>query len=364
VTRRANLLTFQATPANTLFVTARRAATPVSRIARGPTVQAWVLPHLINWVNEVGGDAAAIRRLPGLENVSDPDLRLPESAVENAWRLAAALTGDDAIGIHVAMFLPRGALDLVEYATRSSASLALGLERLVRYGRVISDRVAARMEGNDERLLLLVRDTGGTPLHQGRAEFALALALKLARDCTGHDVVPVEVSFAHGAPRHVEEHRRFFRSPVRFAAGTNALVLRAADAMLPMQGADEALATIVRRRLDKALGERDQQAPDRLSARVRRLLVEHLGQTPMTPVAVADALAMSRRTLSRRLAREGTTFRSLLDDVRREFACALLLDRSSSIADIAYFLQFSEPTAFHRSFRRWTGQTPRAFRGA
>jgi AraC-like DNA-binding protein len=94
------------------------------------------------------------------------------------------------------------------------------------------------------------------------------------------------------------------------------------------------------------------------------MMVEQLGKTLLTPDAVAKALAVSRRTLSRRLADEGRSFRSILDDVRREFACALLQDRTLSTRDIAFFLQYSEPAAFTRSFRRWTGQTPRAFRNA
>jgi AraC-like DNA-binding protein len=73
-------------------------------------------------------------------------------------------------------------------------------------------------------------------------------------------------------------------------------------------------------------------------------------------------LAVSRRTLSRRLAAEGASFSRILDDVRREFACALLQDRSFSVADLAFFLDYSEPAAFNRSFRRWTGRTPREFR--
>ena len=81
-----------------------------------------------------------------------------------------------------------------------------------------------------------------------------------------------------------------------------------------------------------------------------------------TPATVASALTVSERTLSRRLADEGTSFRTILDDVRCEFACALLQDRSLSVGDVAFFLQYSEPAAFHRAFRRWTGQAPGDFR--
>jgi len=66
--------------------------------------------------------------------------------------------------------------------------------------------------------------------------------------------------------------------------------------------------------------------------------------------------------LSRRLAEEDTSFSAILDAVRQDIAKMLLQDRSLSIGDIAFFLQYSEPAAFHRSFRRWTGQTPQTFR--
>ncbi len=341
---------------------AGKAANKVRTTSRGPSVQGWVLPHLIAWVEKQGFDGTSIRRLPGLADLTDPDLRVPEASVETAWRLATTFTGDAAIGVHVAESLPRGALDLVEYAFRSSASLAAGLERLARYGRVLSDRVAARMETHGEGLLLLIRDTGSTALHPGRAEFALAAALKFARESSGEDITPLQVSFAHAAPEDQSEHRRFFRSPVRFGAGSNSMILSAVDAARPMQAADEALSSIIRRRLDKALAERDRHDSGPLSGRVRHLMVEHLGETTLTPETVARALAVSRRTLSRHLADEGASFRNILDDVRREFACALLQDRSLSIGDVAFFLQYSEPAAFNRSFRRWTGRTPRAFR--
>jgi AraC-like DNA-binding protein len=330
----------------------------------GPSVQAWLLPHLIAWVEEQGIDASPIRKLPGMADLTDPDLRVPEASVEAAWRLAATLTRDEAIGVHLAEWLPRGALDLVEYAFRSSASLATGLERLARYGRVLSDRVAARMDALGEEFLLLFRDTGSTALHPGRAEFALAAALKLARESTGHDITPLQVRFGHAAPPDEMEYRRFFRGPVRFGAGSTSMILSRLDAARPLLGADAALSSIVRRRLDKALAERDLHDAGPFSGRVRRLIVEHLGGPTVTPPGVARALGVSRRTLSRRLAGEGTSFRDILNDVRREFACALLQDRSVSVGDIAFFLQYSEPAAFHRAFRRWTGRTAGDFRAS
>src|SRR5262249_48109268 len=158
------------------------------------------LPHLAAWVDNEGFDGASIRRGPGLADLTDPDVRVPEASMEMAWRLATTMTGDAAIGAHVAESLPRGASELAEGAVRASASPAAGREGLARYGRVLSDRVAARMEAQGEGLLLLVRDVGTTTLHPGRAEFALAAALKFAREGTGTDIKPLQVGFAHRAP--------------------------------------------------------------------------------------------------------------------------------------------------------------------
>jgi len=320
-----------------------------------------VFPHLIAWLESQSIDATPITRLPGIVT-DEPDRRVSESTAEAVWRLAASMTNDAAIGIHVAESLPRGALDLIEYAVRSSPSLASGLERFARYGCLVSDRVAARTEANDSGLQLIIRDVGSSVLHPGRAEFALALALKLARDVTGVPIVPLQVAFAHARPDDVSEHQRFFRVPVRYAAGTNTMIVSAVDVARPLPGADAALSAIVRRRLDRVLRAAVPPTAATLSARVRRMLVEELGQTTPTADSVARALALSRRTLTRRLGEERTSFRAIMDDVRAELSRALLQDRSLSIADVAFFLQYSEPAAFHRSFRRWTGQTPQKYR--
>src|SRR5688572_33419349 len=101
------------------------------------SVQGWVLPHLIAWVESREVAAAPIRSLFGRMMLDDPHIRVPEGLTETAWALATALTGDEALGIHLAESLPRGALDLIGYSLRSSPSLEKGLDRLARYGRLV-----------------------------------------------------------------------------------------------------------------------------------------------------------------------------------------------------------------------------------
>ncbi|MEO1273598.1 MAG: helix-turn-helix transcriptional regulator, partial [Myxococcota bacterium] len=81
-----------------------------------------------------------------------------------------------------------------------------------------------------------------------------------------------------------------------------------------------------------------------------------------TATAVAQRLGMSRRTLYRRLRDEGTTFQHLLDDLRAGMAQSLLKNRHTDLTEVAFILGFSEPRAFSRAFKRWTGTTPARWR--
>src|SRR6188472_4048147 len=113
---RREMRTFDARARSGGRTPARRPDGPATggRAVIAPSVQGWVLPHLIAWVESRNVNAAPIRRLFGRTRLEDPSIRVPEAMTERAWGLAAALTGDEALGIHLAESLPRGVLDLIE----------------------------------------------------------------------------------------------------------------------------------------------------------------------------------------------------------------------------------------------------------
>ena len=333
------------------------------------SVLGWVVPLLAAYVKAQGHDNEPILQLSGIRgrDLKDPDVRVPETASREAWRLAMAMTGDEAIGLHVAQWLPRGALDLIEYAFRTSATLGDGLDRLAHYGRLINDRLAVHVLRTGPGVRFLMGAADARPLHPQRMEFSVALALRLARDATSTHLVPVEVWFAHAAPADSTEHREFFRSPIHFSSGVNGMAFRDADGARVLEAADAPLAAVIQRRLDKALGTLDtldRTAGASTAARVRRLLTDGMGQAPRSVTTIGREMGMSARTLSRRLIEEGTSFRAIQDEVRHQLAVALLGDASVSIAEVAFFLGYSEPAPFHRSFKRWTGTTPQLHRRA
>jgi AraC-like DNA-binding protein len=153
-----------------------------------------------------------------------------------------------------------------------------------------------------------------------------------------------------------------FRAPVRTRAAATSLVFDAAllDADLPsgdgtLLGRLEPIAEQMLRALTLEGG---------FSRRVRAALARSLERGRSNVEDVARELAVSPRTLQRRLGEEGTTFGAVCDETRRAAALEHLRDRRLGIKETAFRLGFSEPSTFYRAFRRWTGDTPANYRRA
>ncbi len=256
--------------------------------------------------------------------------------------------------------LTPAALDVLGYAFRASPNLHAALGQVVRYARVMHDRITLRLEPEGDAVRLTGTVPPAHPFNRYQAEFFLATWLRLVRDTCAAEIAPVEACFAHPAPARLDEHRRFFACPVFFEQPVVGLLIAKADLDRPMHGADPALTALLGRQLDKLLESLPADAS--VSSRARALIEDDLPSGSASVERVARQLAMSVRTLSRRLDDEGTSFRQLLDSVREELAFAHLRNPAVEIGEIAFLLGYSESSAFHRWFKRRTGRTPLDFR--
>ena len=177
---------------------------------------------------------------------------------------------------------------------------------------------------------------------------------------TGGPGVLRAVHVTHAAPAHAAEVRRAFGVPVRFAAARNGILIEArylAQSLTPQpQHVTSALTTVADAQLAALAARRSVRG--RVEAQLRTALADGAPRI----VDVAQALAMSRQTLHRRLRAEGTTFEAILDAVRHQQALALLTREELSIGEIAAQTGFSDSAAFSRAVRRWTGHPPSVVR--
>ncbi|AWN40037.1 AraC family transcriptional regulator [Methylobacterium durans] len=193
-----------------------------------------------------------------------------------------------------------------------------------------------------------------------RSEGALATSTNVVRTLCGASWTPLEVLLPRSAPEETTPYRSFFGAPVRFDQEMAAMVFPSRLLKERVAGADAAA-----RRLAEGQVLRFEAAhPTQFADALRRLLRSEVVAERWRGISIARHLSLHRRTLSRRLRAEGTTFRSLAQETRFEIAKQLLVNTNLSLVQISASLDFSESAAFSHAFRRWSGTTPTAWRAA
>jgi AraC-like DNA-binding protein len=294
-------------------------------------------------------------------DLENPDLRVSHSLVDRMLRDAWRHSGERDIGLLAAEHLLPAHLDVVEYAARSQNTLRSAIEQSIQYYALLHDGAEAELRIEGDRAILTV-GFGGLPITECAHEFVLAAHLMAARRMTGcASLAPIETHFMHARPKSTLVHQRIFRSPVQFGQLENALVYPRAALDMPLVGADSGLARVLERHAAEALQKLGRNTS--LPERVRELVRQDLTTGKLTADGLARRLGMSSRTLHRRLVSQGSSYRTIIDDVRREIAMRCLRDPQLSIREVGYLLGFTTGPAFHRAFRRWTGTTAASFRG-
>ena len=188
-----------------------------------------------------------------------------------------------------------------------------------------------------------------------------ALVMELGRRGTKTNLAPKRVELVRREERG-SGLGEYFGSPINYRAGRDVLVLREADLALPYVAHNEELLQMLAPQLEDQLkaGQARQSLNDQVKWVLRRLLS---GSRPDVAM-VAKELGMSERTLQRRITEEGTTFRDLLNEIRREQVREHLSNGSVEIAEISFLLGYDNPNSFYRAFRSWEGQTPAEWRTA
>lgn len=293
--------------------------------------------------------------------LKDPDARVPATAVLEFWTRALETTGDENLGFHLAQHAEIGSFDVLFYLLATSPTLGSAYARMSRSQRLIHDSNIVELTTEGTRAVLRHRRPTGLPIARHSAEFVITTWVRAGRIVTNTHWSPVEVRFAHSRPFHFKEYSGYFKSPVRFSTGENAVVFSLSLLETPCAASDPVLLGV----LDRYVADRvshSPSAPNSSVDRVRSAILDELRSAAATATGVAKKLKVSARTLNRILSDEGTTYRGLIDQVRRELATEYLRDRRISIGETAFQLGFSELSAFYRAFHRWTGHTPAEFR--
>ncbi len=313
-------------------------------------------------MRETGADLATTLRGLGIDPVmlNEPDNRLAFLQFVQVLDAAAQATGDDCLGLHLGAAQSLHIAGVLGYALQSSPTVRAQLAHAVRYFALHQDGAEVNLQVEDS--LATLRYAVLDPqvvLHRHDAEATLALCLSQWRQHTGMPQwAPLSVHFEHPVPAPASEREvlRFFRCPVHFGDTFDGLRFPAAFLDTPIRSADGALHQILTRYAEECLARHADSAT--LVGRARRLIAAGLGNGHASIHEVARRLALTPRTLQRRLAETGLQFGDLVDETRQELARQYLRDARITLTDAAFLVGYSDLTAFHRAFRRWFQQTP------
>ena len=293
-----------------------------------------------------------------------PDTRVSYEALRRVWELLVSVGGTQPLGVRLAQALEPTHFGLVGYVLVNSPDLRTAMARHCRVYTLLDPRTSwtttATPSGLRAELRLHPEDAWAVALRHPAEGLMLSL-VATGRLLTGTHWLPRKVRFAHprhGASAAVED---FLGIPADYDAGAYVMEADEPIPSLPIRHADIDLGNLLHARAEAALA--DAHATERRTWRER--VSEVLAAQPRTgelgPAEVASRLAVSERTLQRRLREEGVSFAGLEDAVRRERAFQLLRDGQLAQFEIAFLLGFSDPSAFTRAFRRWSGSTPLAW---
>lgn len=298
--------------------------------------------------------------------LTDPDGRLEIRQMQQLWRELTATIGDPAFALKLGELINPVTVGTLAYVMMHCATLGRAFEKLCEYQDIVCEgvRTTGRLTQSVpfgavyELTLDLTSPDIIYPEYVLNSE--LSVYLSAIRALTGLTICPLEIRFAYPQPLDIREHERVF-APARlvFDAPQTALVLAAGLLDTPILNANPSLFTLFTQHADALLAKLHTPS---LTTRVKREIVTLLRGEEPTLANVADRLNMGVRTLQLHLKSEGTTYRQVLDDARKTLAVAHLRELYLSTTDIAYLLGFAEPSVFFRSFKKWTGKTPGAFR--
>ncbi len=323
------------------------------------SISSGAIRKLLHALEDRGIDPSPLTAEAGIEPsvASDRDARVPVVALHALWDAAHRRSPRwDAALLGATRYAP-GDYGLTGFVSMNSATLEEGLRQAARYLALWTDDPSMVLDPDGSlRVIHRARYVDG-PGFRLATEAALAEVLHGARIATASQLRPAEVRFAHPAPPDVRKHDEFFGVRVLFGQPTTAMRFTTAQLATELPRADAQLAAFLRGLADDALARREPSDGSPLH-RARALIAEELRTGVPELPTIARRLAVSERTLRRRLSEEETSFRRLLDETRADLARSYVRDRRIPLTEVAFLLGFSDPSAFHRAFRRWTGSTP------
>jgi AraC-like DNA-binding protein len=334
----------------------------LSTLDRKPTTSITHISSLFTILESQGIDVKAFLVDAGVDPsiLKSPENRLTWEMVQMLTHRAVQITGDAYFGLHQGEEMV-GFSNILGHILVNCQTLGEALEKLLKFHKILYEGcdIIVGMEGE-----YLVTEYA---FHEQKfnndkqlADYWMSCSYSYAKQLTGKQIDLIEVRFKHDAPTDISEYNRIFNCKLEFGSSMNALVGDSEISNIPIREPNKKLLSVFEKYAKEVLSKQTEKSTytKKVGSWITKMLGEKVPQINM----IASKLSISTRSLQIKLKKEGTTYSEILDQIRKETASYYLKSENISIAEISYLLGFSEPSVFHRTFKRWTNHSPGEYR--
>lgn len=322
-------------------------------------VRAAVLTNFFEVAHDLGYNPQDALRKVGLSRalLDNPDQRIPADSAVTLLEEAALAAQCPTFGLRMAESRQLSNFGVVSLLISHQPTLRDVLNTTIQYGHLLNESLAMQLEDAGKMVIMREEVVTETPARQA-TELAIGVMFRMCAALLGSRWHPFSVNFCHDAPADLSLHRRLFTCRLEFGSEFNGIVFAAADLDAPNPTADPAMARYAQRFIETLPRVNEPS----VVLEVRKAIYLMLPSGRASSDYVAQGMGLSVRTLQRQLDEAGTSFTTLLNDVRRELASRYMENPQYSLARISEQLGYSTPSSFTRWFTSQFGTAPANWR--
>lgn len=325
----------------------------------------------------LGLERASLLQIAQLDESTfqEPDAMMEFGVLWRLWEHYISIFPHEPLGIRYAKLLSLDHLGLVGYLIMHSPTVGIAIERFIHFQRLIDPFLTIELERQDSSVCATLQYSLSLKGMEELMEMFIGAMCHVSFSHDEQRPLPKSIHFPHAARHDLALYQEHFGVPIFFEQPQTCVIFDAQVLEWPYRDAMAPLGRTLERYMEQlmlahqpsfdAAGFSEVEQADDLVSLVKRAIASGLHQGRFAQHDIAQTLAMSTRTLQRKLAGEGTTFATLLGQVRFSQARYLLERADSPIYEIAFVLGYQDTASFYRAFKQWSGgRTPESYRQA
>ncbi len=326
-----------------------------------PKSTAVVTRYLYRVFAGAGLDPELIFERCGIDSslIEDPEYRVSHEKLLHMWEVVGELSDDPDFSLHLATEVPIAPFNAAGFSAMTSKNLREMLRSLEKYVVVFSDNGRFQTVEDSDTAKVVIDLSSGWPSNRQHTDFWLVFFWRNLSSNVGWNLPLCEVGFRHDRPKDTSVYDAVFGGDLKFKQEDNYFSFPRVYLDYQSISADPAMHKVHE---SQALKQLHALTESGILNKVKKAVYQSLPAKDIELKDIAELLNLTPRTVQRNLAREGSSFKKLVDEARKDYTLAEIRDTSFSISEIAYRLGYNDLSSFYRAFKRWTGTTPNLYR--